>query len=55
MNKTVEFKDNNLKKAVKKLISIAKKENKIKPIAEAFKDVPTSKEDHKGKLSYYCK
>ena len=37
----------------KSIISIAKKNNSVKSLGEAFKDIPTSKEDHKGKLSYF--
>ena len=44
-----------LKKMADKLILIAKKNNKIKNVQEAFKDVPVSKENHKGKVNYYCK
>lgn len=55
MNNAIEFKNNYLKRTVRNIISIAKKDKKVKPITEAFKDVPTSKENHKGKLNYYSK
>lgn len=45
------FKSASLKKAVKELVSEAKKRNLIKPHTEAFKTYPVSREVHKGKLS----
>ena len=39
----------------RKLILIAKKNNQIKNVKEAFVDNPVNMEDHKGKLKYFCK
>ena len=55
MNKSIELKKKKLKNFSSNLINLAKKNNKVKPIQDAFKDVPTSEEDHKGKLSYFDK
>ncbi len=46
-------KESDIKSMAKNIISIAKKKNKIKPLEDAFKNVPTNRENHKGKLSYY--
>ena len=53
MNSNAELNNKKRKLMVKNIISIAKKKNKVKPLDEAFNDIPTSKEDHKGKLSYF--
>ena len=55
MNNSIESKKSQLKKVADKVVLLAKKSNRIKPVQEAFKDVPTSKEDHKGKLNYFNK
>ena len=42
-----------LKKEAKRITEKAKKRNLIKPLSEAFKDVPAKKEIHKGKTENY--
>ena len=37
----------------KKITGKAKKRNLIKPLSEAFKDVPAKKEIHKGNVNYF--
>lgn len=32
----------------------AKEKKMIKPVKEAFKDIPVTKEVHKGKKEYFC-
>lgn len=42
-----------LLKIVNDITLTAKERNLIKPVKEAFKDVPTSKEVHKGNRDYF--
>ena len=49
----MDLKDPKLKKMVDKIIKNAKDRNLIKPLSEAFKEVSTAKEIHKGKLSSF--
>lgn len=51
--KIMDLKDHKLKKMVDKIIKNAKDRNLIKPLSEAFKEVSTAKEIHKGKLSSF--
>lgn len=43
-----------IQELVNNLTLRAKEKNMIKPVEEAFKDIPTSKEIHKGKKEYFC-
>ena len=49
----VSFQSDKLKKKVKDLIEDAKKENRIKPLSDAFKNNSVENEEHKGKISSY--
>ncbi len=42
-----------IKDMAKKITEKAKKRNLIKPLSEAFKDVPAKQEIHKGKAHYF--
>lgn len=43
----------NIRKMAIKITEKAKKRNLIKPLSEAFKDVPVKKEIHKGNINYF--
>lgn len=47
------FNNSCLKQKVKSLVDVSKKKNLIKPHTEAFRTYPTSKECHKGNISYF--
>ena len=47
------FNSCDIKKMAKKVTEKAKKRNLIKPLSNAFKDVPAKKEIHKGKIDYF--
>lgn len=49
----VDLKNPDLKNLSKKLIKEAQKKNLIKPISQAFKDIPAIDEIHKGKKEYF--
>ena len=53
MNKKKSFVTKELKLKVKELIKLAKKNNRIKPHTEAFKEFPVEEEVHKGNRNYY--
>jgi hypothetical protein len=53
--KEKSFDNPELKKKVQKMIKDAKKNNRIKPLSDAFKNVPVDEEEHQGKLSSYLK
>ena len=55
MNNKIEFKKEKLKEISHKVVLLAKSKNKIKPISNAFTDVPTKDEDHKGNVNYFDK
>jgi len=42
-----------IKKMANAITEKAKERNLIKPLSEAFKDVPAKKEKHKGKTNYF--
>ena len=48
------IKDTKIKEVVNDLILKAKNSNLIKPVNEAFKDIPVSEEIHKGNKEYFC-
>lgn len=47
------FKQFRHKKMANAITEKAKERNLIKPLSEAFKDVPAKKEKHKGKTNYF--
>lgn len=55
--KKVDLNDLKLRKLAKNVVLQAQKKNLIKPILEAFKDIPATEEIHKGKKEYFinCK
>ena len=50
-----QFKNNNLKERVKKLIKKSQEMKIIKPHIKAFEENPTNLEQHKGNLNAYRK
>ena len=50
----INFKSPKILEFVNDLTLKAKEKNMIKPVKEAFKDIPVSNEDHKGKKEYFC-
>lgn len=46
--------DKNTLERIKKLIKISKEKKLIKPHTEAFKEIPVSKEPHKGNKKYFA-
>lgn len=50
----MNLKDSKILELVNSLTLTAKNKKLIKPVKEAFNDVPASKEIHKGKKEYYC-
>ena len=48
------IKETKIKEVVNDLILKAKNNNLIKPVNEAFKDIPVSEEIHKGNKEYFC-
>lgn len=51
--KKVDLKNSNLKELTRNLIKKAQKKNLIKPLSQAFKDIPAIDEIHKGKKEYF--
>ncbi|MBQ8473040.1 MAG: hypothetical protein IJ501_06015 [Bacilli bacterium] len=49
----LDFKSLEIKKKSKTIIDIDKKKNLIKPVSEAFKDIPAKEEIHKGESKYF--
>lgn len=49
----IDLKNSNLKDLTRNLVKKAKKDNLIKPVSAAFKDIPASDEIHKGKKEYF--
>lgn len=49
----MNFANSDLLKLVNDLTLKAKEKNVIKPVKEAFKDIPATKEIHKGKKEYF--
>lgn len=47
------LRSSNIREMAKKTTEKAKKRNLIKPLSEAFKDVPAKKEIHKGNVNYF--
>ena len=56
-NRKICLTDSNLRNLTKKLVLQSQKNNLIKQLPEAFKDVPAREEIHKGKKEYFtdCK
>ncbi len=50
----MNLKSSEILELVNNLTLKAKEKNMIKPIKEAFKDIPSTKEVHKGKKEYFC-
>lgn len=50
----MDLKDSKILELVNNLTLTAKKRNLIKPVKDAFKKVPASKEIHKGNKEYFC-
>lgn len=46
-------KDLKTKKLLKNILNKAKAKKAIKPLTDAFKDIPVHKEIHKGKKEYF--
>lgn len=49
----IELSNPELKKLSREMVNKAKERKLIKPISEAFKNVPTDKEVHEGKEEYF--
>lgn len=49
----IDLKSPKLKKLTMDLVKESKKKNLIKPISDAFKDIPAVDEIHKGKKEYF--
>ena len=49
-----ELKDSKILELVNKITLTAKNKNLIKPVHDAFKDSPVSREIHKGNKEYFC-
>lgn len=54
MNKNnFNFENLEVKKITKEIVEKAKKNNLVKPVSQAFKDISVSTEIHKGKKEYF--
>ncbi len=51
----VDFNSSNVKAIVKKVTDKARSKSLIKPLSDAFKDVPVKEEVYKGDLDYFYK
>ena len=48
-----DLKNKRLRELTRNLVNRAQRKNLIKPIKEAFKDIPAVEEIHKGKKEYF--
>lgn len=51
--KKVDLKNSNMRELTRNLIKKAQKKNLVKPLSQAFKDIPAADEIHKGKKEYF--